>query len=82
MSRLGMPPRCFGEHEDDDNRCEAQDELWAAIRSMGGMGMYGRFAVEITCYERRVRTQDELLYLRQALSRLAEHLRQGRRAAA
>jgi hypothetical protein len=78
---LGPPRRGFQDH-DDEHRLEAQDELRSAIGSMGGLGMCGRYAVEICCYERHVRTQDELLYLRQALSRLAEHLRQGRRAAA
>lgn len=66
----------------DDYRLEAQDDLRAAIRSMGYWGMGGRYAVEVCVYERRVRTQDALLHLRQALSRRAEHLRQGRRQAA
>jgi hypothetical protein len=49
---------------------------------MGSLGMGGRYAVEVCCYERRVTSQDRLLELRRALSRLAEHLRQERRAAA
>jgi hypothetical protein len=49
---------------------------------MGMMGMSGRYAAEVCVYEGRVTTQDALLYLREALSRLAEHLRQERRAAA
>jgi hypothetical protein len=46
------------------------------------LGMAGRFAVEVCCYERRVTSQDALLYLRTALSRLAEHLRSAARRAA
>jgi hypothetical protein len=81
-SRLGMPRAAFTDHHDDDMRCEAQDELRAAVRAMGYLGMGGRFAVEVVVYERRVTSQDALLYLRQALSRLAEHLRSAARRAA
>jgi hypothetical protein len=49
---------------------------------MGYWGMGGRFAVEVVVYERRIRSADEVLQLRTALSRLAEHLRTGRRRAA
>jgi hypothetical protein len=81
-SRLGMPRTAFTDDHDDDKRCEAQDELRAACRAMGMLGMAGRFAVEVCCYERRVTSQDALLYLRTALSRLAEHLRSAARRAA
>jgi hypothetical protein len=80
MHRLGMPPRSLCEH-DDDHRLEAQDELRAAIRAMGYMGMSGRFAVEVVVYERRVETAEKLDALRSALSRLAEHLRPKKAAA-
>jgi hypothetical protein len=69
-------------HDHDDARLEAQDELRAACRAMGMMGMAARYAIEVCCYERRVTSQDALLHLRQALSRLADHLRQERRQAA
>jgi hypothetical protein len=81
LDRLGMPPR--GHHTPvDEHRDEAQDALRAALRAMGMMGMSGALVVRVVIYEERVTSQDELLYLRQALSRLAEHLRQGRRQAA
>jgi hypothetical protein len=81
-SRLGMPRAAFTDDHDDDKRCEAQDELRAACRAMGYLGMGGRLAVEVVVYERRVTSQDALLYLRQALSLLAEHLRSAARRAA
>jgi hypothetical protein len=81
LDRLDMPRTGFAEHE-DEHRLEAQDELRAALRSMGMMGMSGRLAVEIVIYERRVRSQAMLLHLREALSRLAEHLRSVSRRAA
>jgi hypothetical protein len=81
IDRLGLPRARFVEH-DNEGRLEAQDELRAACKAMGMLGMAGRFAVEVCCYERRVRNADEVLYLRTALSRLAEHLRTGRRQAA
>jgi hypothetical protein len=82
LDRLGMPRSGFSEHEENDERDAAQDALRAAMRSMGTMGMSARYAVEVVCYERRVTSQDALLYLRQALSRLAEHLRNAPRRAA
>jgi hypothetical protein len=77
-----MRPRGYRADPAAEQRCEAQDELRDALRSMGGLGLYGRYAVEVAIYERRVKTQDALLHLRAALSWLAEHLRQGRRQAA
>jgi hypothetical protein len=81
LDRLGMPPSGFHDVA-DERRLEAQDRLRAAVRAMGYMGMGGRLAVEVVAYERRVRNAEELLYLRDALSRLADHLWQARTAAA
>jgi hypothetical protein len=76
-----MPPSGFYER-DDDHRLEAQEELRAAVRAMGMMGRAGRLAVEVVAYERRVETAEELDALREALSKLADHLRPKRAAAA
>jgi hypothetical protein len=76
MDRLGMPRSGFAEHEANDERDEAQDALRAACRAMGMLGMSGRLAVEVVCYERRITTAEGLDALREALSRLADHLRQ------
>jgi hypothetical protein len=81
LDRLGMPPRGHYEAEDEDT-LEQQDELRAAVRSMAYLGMGGRLAIEVVAYERRVGTADELDALREALSRLASHLRQARYQAA
>jgi hypothetical protein len=81
-NRPSRPPAAGASAPDDEHRDEMQDVLRAPIRSMGGMGTYERFAVEVCCYGVRVKTQDALLHLRAALSRVAEHLRQGRRQAA
>jgi hypothetical protein len=51
-SRLGMPRAAFTDDNDDDHRCEAQDELRAAVRSMRGMGMHGRYAIEVAAATR------------------------------
>jgi hypothetical protein len=56
-SRLGMPRAAFTDDHDDDKRCEAQDELRAACRAMGLLGMAARYAIEVCCYERRVTSQ-------------------------
>jgi hypothetical protein len=75
-----MPLR--GYHDGaEEHRLGAQDDLRSACRAMGMLGVGGRFAIQVCCYERRVKSQDALLYLRESLSRLAEHLRQERRAA-
>lgn len=75
VSRLGLGRARFYQDNADDARLEAHDRLGAALRSMGMMGMAGRFAVEVCVYERRVRTAEELDALREALRRLAEHLK-------
>ena len=46
------------------------------------MGLSGQFAVECVIFDRRVRTLEELCHLRDALARLADHLRQVARAQA
>ena len=76
-----MPPGSYYD-VDEDHRLEAQDELRAACRAMGMMGMGGRLAIEVVCYERRVKTADELDALREALQRLARHRRNTTRQAA
>jgi hypothetical protein len=80
-SRLGMPRSGFSEHEANDERDAAQDALRAACRAMGMLGMSGRLALEVCVYERRVTTAEGLDALREALSRLADHLEGARRAA-
>jgi hypothetical protein len=49
---------------------------------MGMLGLAGRLTVEVVCYERRITTAEGLDALREALSRLADHLRQERGAVA
>jgi hypothetical protein len=56
LSRLGMPPRGYHDH-DDDHRLEAQDELRAALRSMRMLGMGGQLSLDVVVYERRVTSQ-------------------------
>jgi hypothetical protein len=78
MSRLTEPGYGYGL---SDERLEANDELRAAYRAMGLMGLRGNFAVAVVCHERRIRSADEMDYLREALTRLANWLEGNRRAA-
>jgi hypothetical protein len=82
LDRLGMPRSGFAEHEENDERDAAQDELRAACRAMRMLGMAGRLAVEVCVYERRIELAEDVHTLRVALSRLAAHLRNGPRRAA
>lgn len=70
ITRLGLPRVCFSDNF-EDHRLEAHDQLKAALRSTGMLGMGGRYALEVIAYDRKVKTVADLALLRDALSRLA-----------